>query len=66
MGEHDQRLAGMRGESAPPERATSTPDVSAPILSATNGAELKEDSPDVSSPRSRLDALRASGPMRGQ
>ena len=66
MGEHDQRLAGMRGESAPPEPATSTPDMSAPVPSATNGADVPEESPDVPSPRSRLDALRASGPMREQ
>jgi hypothetical protein len=66
MGEHDQRLAGMRGESAPPERTTSTPSVSAPIPSATNGADVPEESPDVPSPQSRLDALRASGPVRGQ
>jgi len=66
MGEHDQRLAGMRGEPAPAERATSTPDVSAPIPSATNGAEAPEESPDAPSPQRRLDALRASGPVRGQ
>jgi hypothetical protein len=66
MGEHDQRLAGMRGESTPQERAASTPEASAPIPSATNGADVPEEPPDVPSPRSRLDALRASGPVRGQ
>lgn len=60
MGEHDRRLAGLRGELATP--VTAKPAHEIPVVAVADSQDIEE-APETPQPQSRLDALRAAGPV---